>query len=512
MPALSTPITLALDQAHATFENDQLTISTGKLRRVWQWTGKGLLTQSVTRMATGYTWLNTNVTHHADWQLPTLRDENPQAVLHDVSMCLSDDDGFTSEHLLVTLLMDYPSEKLQARFCVRVYPNVPGMHVQLSLRTLDGFEWDDQLHRKENTDKANVMALLDRGFRRAEFLPVTFGDAKRRAWGFYNNLQYRNDTYTSLLKEHITDRPLGKLETCDWANAMCVENDDEGLGLLKESHRCVNQPGIDGGVFACRQSAGLEAIGLGILPCDLSEKFITAWAHWTIVYANTDRDRQIAFKQFDHARYPMSEQYAVIQANTWGSSMGYLQHRDAAGQANVLHELESCAELGIDLLQIDDGWQGNSYEHWEPCAQRYPDGWSPVTEKAKALGVTLGLWCAGESIDLAYLQKSFDAVGFQWYKLDFMNCNNRQKLDALLAKVRAFELYANRKTRVNWDTTEVSPRLGYFLGREYGAIYYANRKPVFPANVVYRPHSVLRDLWELATYLDLRQILGDVQD
>ncbi len=124
----------------------------------------------------------------------------------------------------------------------------------------------------------------------------------------------------------------------------------------------------------------------------------------------------------------------------------------------------------------------------------------------------LGLWCAGECIDLPYLQKSFDAVGFQWYKLDFMNCTNRQKLDALLAKVRAFALYADHKTRVNWDTTEVNPRLGYFLGREYGAIYYANRKPMCPPNVVYRPHMVLRDLWELATYLDLRQILGDVQD
>jgi hypothetical protein len=85
-------------------------------------------------------------------------------------------------------------------------------------------------------------------------------------------------------------------------------------------------------------------------------------------------------------------------------------------------------------------------------------------------------------------------------------------MDALLEKVRAFELYSNRKARVNWDTTEVQPRLGYFLGREYGAIYYANRKPVSPTNVTYRPHTVLRDLWEMSHYLDLRQILGDVQD
>jgi hypothetical protein len=512
MQASIAPLTLSLRKAQATFDHQQLTVTTGQVKRVWRWTGGGLLTQSVTRLASGYIWQNASTTHVADWQLPTRLDENPDARLVDADMTVSDDEGFTSEHLLVSIYIDYPSEKIQVRFSVRVYPDAPGLHVQLAFRTLDGFAWDSTLHRRENTDKANTVALLDRGYRRAEFLPLTLNRVRRRAWGFYNNLQHRNDTYTAILEEHVTTRPFANLETCDWANAMCIESGTEGIALLKESHRCVNQLGIDGGVFAVRPDTGLEAIGLGVFPYDLSEKFITAWAHWTVVYADTDRDRQIAFKQFDRARYPMSRQYAVIQANTWGSSMGYLQHRDAAGQENVLRELQSCAELGIDLLQIDDGWQGNSYDNWEPCRERYPDGWGPVTHKAEELGVKLGLWCAGERIDLSYLQKTFDEVGFLWYKLDFMNCTTRKTLDELLAKVRAFELYSKRNTRVNWDTTEVCPRLGYFLGREYGAIYYANRKPVWPPNVVYRPHTVLRDLWELSTYLDLRQILGDVQN
>lgn len=512
MSAITTPIRHTLGNASATFEDQKLSITTGMITRTWQWSGHGLLTTSITRDATGHTWCHDQTTHHADWQLPVTLAENPQANLLDVSMAVSDDQGFTSEHLLVTVLMDYPSEKLQARFCVRAYPDTPGMHVQLSFATLDGFAWDSTISRRENTDHANTMALIDRGYRRADSLPITFGDAQRRAWGFYNNLQNRNDTYTSLLKEHITDRPLGSLETCDWANAMCVETNDEGIALLKESHRCVNQPGIDGGLFICRADSGLQAVGLGLFPSDLSEKFITAWAHWTIVYANSDRDRQIAFKTFDRARFPMNEQYAVIQANTWGSSIGYLQHREAAAQDNVLRELDSCADLGIDLLQIDDGWQGNGYESWEPCVERYPEGWGPVTKKACDSGVKLGLWCAGEKIDLPYLQKSFDEVGFMWYKLDFMNCTNRTSLDRLIEKVRAFELYSDRNTRVNWDTTEVNPRLGYFLGREYGAIYYANRKPMSPPSVVYRPHTVLRDLWEMALYIDIRQILGDVQD
>lgn len=513
MQSVQTIISHQCSSAVAQFDGHHLTIDIGLMQRVWLWTGYGLLTQSVTRTTTGCCWqASGKVTHHADWQLPTILGENPPAELIDVSMTDSDDEGFTSEHLLVTVLMNYPSAHLQVRFVVRVYPDVPGLHVQLAYRTLDGFAWEGGLDRKENTDHANALAVIARGYRRGDFLPVTFGQARRRAWGFHNDLQNRNDTFTHLLKEETTQRPMGSLETCDWANAICLENKGEGLALLKESHRCVNQPGIDGGLFVCRPNVGLESIGLGFYPANLSETFITAWANWCIVYADNDRDRQIAFKTFDRARYPMDEKYAVIQANTWGSSAGYLQHREAAGEENVLRELASCADLGVDLLQIDDGWQGDDYENWTPCKERYPQGWGPVTQKARELGVKLGLWCAGEKIDLPYLKQTFDAVGFLWYKLDFMNCTNRKIMDGLLEKVRAFELYSKRQVRVNWDTTEVNPRLGYFLGREYGAIYYANRKPVCPPNVVYRPHTVLRDLWELATYMDLRQILGDVQD
>ena len=185
------PISQSLHQANAVFNGQQLIVSTGQITRIWQWTGKGLLTRSITRLDTGYTWKNDSVTHHADWQLPVLLTENPDATRNDVNMMVSDDQGFTSEHLLVTVLMKYPSQCLKARFCVRAYPGVPGLHVQLSFCTMDGFEWDTSLHRCENTERANTMALLDRGYRRADFLPIVFGDAHRRAWGFYNNLQYR---------------------------------------------------------------------------------------------------------------------------------------------------------------------------------------------------------------------------------------------------------------------------------------------------------------------------------
>jgi hypothetical protein len=66
--------------------------------------------------------------------------------------------------------------------------------------------------------------------------------------------------------------------------------------------------------------------------------------------------------------------------------------------------------------------------------------------------------------------------------------------------------------RVNWDVTENPPRYGYFFAREYGSIYLENRKPARPLSVVYRPHTVLRDLWQVAKYLNLHRFQCSIQN
>ena len=511
---LNRPTTLG--SAQVEFDGKQLIVQTGLIQRTWLWTGSGFLTQSITDQKANRVWHlqdQQQSQYLSDFQLPTVELENPQGNLLGVTVIQSDDEGFTSEHLLVEAIIEYPSENLQIAFKVRAYPDAPGLHVQLGVKATDGFQWDNTLHRTQTTAKSQSIHRVDRGCRRVDLLPCDDAKVIRRMFGYQSNLQFRNDTFTNMLKERVMDRPLKTLETSDWASAMCLESNGQGISLVKESHKCTNQPGVDGGLFVTLPKVGVENLGWGLTPSDIQQdQFTYGWATWCVVYADSTRDRQIAFKKFDRARFPLKPKHQMIQANTWGSSEGYLQHRVAAAEANVLKELESCSDLGIDLLQIDDGWQGDHYDVWKPCKQRYPEGWKNVVAKAKALGTKIGLWCAGQPVGLEDLKETFDHAKFEWYKLDFMKLHSRRMIDELVGKVREFELYTNHQAMINWDTTEVDARLGYFYGREYGGIYFANRKPVIPYNVTYRPHTVLRDLWELSAYVEVRQFLGVIQD
>jgi hypothetical protein len=186
--------------------------------------------------------------------------------------------------------------------------------------------------------------------------------------------------------------------------------------------------------------------------------------------------------------------------------------RDLSAEDIVLKEIDSQADLGIDVQQIDDGWQapvdGRSWqcEQWRPHPEGYPEGWKRVVERAREKGVTWALWAAAQQIPLEDLQRNFDTAGFRHYKLDFANLPDRDAIDALVDKVRAFVGYTGHTVRVNWDVTENPPWYGYFLAREYGLLYLENRKPVWPLSTVYRPHTVLRDTWQLARYIGLNQI------
>lgn len=502
----------ALDSASITFDGTVLTARTGRITRRWNWTGRGFLTSAIA-VEGGREWrLSGRDPRDADWLLPVCEGINPEGRIESVRAEVDDDDGFTSKHVAFTAEMTYPEAKLALRFGVWAFPGAPGLRIGLHIRALDGYHWDARVHRIEISEATRRVSRLSQGHQRQDILPMAFKGTRRRMFGYHSETQQRNDPFLDLMLEAVDEQPVTHPSVCMWANALCVEDDAWGIGLLKESHKCVNRYGHDGGAFLCLPGRGVESHGWGILPQEIDLEWRPAWATWCIVYPAGDRSRQTAFKQFDRIRYPLGPRDIYVQANTWGSSQGFLEHREAASERNVLREIDSCADLGIDVLQIDDGWQGNDYNRWSPAPDRYPDGWSRVRVHARSKGVCLGLWLAAMPPTLEDLERNAREGGFVSYKLDFAHLNGRQKIDELMRKVRAFIKGQDHAVRVNWDLTEVEPRYGYFFGREYGAIYLENRKPVWPRTTTYRPATVLRDLWQIAHYCNLLKFQGSVQN
>ena len=220
----------------------------------------------------------------------------------------------------------------------------------------------------------------------------------------------------------------------------------------------------------------------------------------------------MAIKVFDRKRYPLDPKRDMyIMANTWGSGGAKEESLHASREENILRQIESCRDLGIEVQQIDDGWQGNQYKTWSTVDFRYPKGWKNVRNAAREAGIKLGLWAAWV-IDEPALLATYDRGGFNYYKIDFANLDTYDKLEDLMSKMRSLIQHSGHTVRVNWDVTENPARVGYYYARELGNIYLENRKPFSPTHVVYIPYLVLRDAWHVARYLNLNKFQITVQN
>ncbi len=486
------------DNAFVRTKGNILHVETGHVARDWKWTGHGLVTVDFKNQKTGTRWTQPNPQFNSDWNFPGFIEDNTTCELVSLSAGPVRFSPWTGDHVRVVAEMVYPAAKLQIKYEIWVYPNSPGVRTQVSVKGMPGFSAAD-------AGSSNTA--------RVDYLPVQVKELDRRIAGYYNHTQRRNKEETEILREDVKTQPIQGTEEYDWASVVWLENETEGLALVKESHKCVNQQGINTGIFTCGP-AGLVSTGWGLTATDiLTERYRPAWASWGLVFHGGADGRELALKIFDRDRYPVDPARDIyILANTWGSTDDKSTAQSRAAQENVIREIKSQADLGIDVQQIDDGWQGNDYDSWQPIKARYPDGWKTVRHVAREHGVTLGLWAAGERIPLQDLKYNFDGGGFKYYKLDFVNLQSYDELEELVTKVHKFAEYTHHLVRVNWDVTENPPRMGYYYGREYGNIYLENRKPVKPEHVVYVPHLVLRDAWQLSKYVNLNKFQITVQN
>ncbi len=488
-----------------------LEISGNNINRRWKVTDYGLKTIGYYDVKTSKEWCSLDSSIQCDWELPGENDTCASTgILESLKAELSNDSGFTSEHVRLECNFKYKARQIELLFTVWIYPEFCGMRTQFQIKCYS--EYRPPAIKHQGTPHP----------RRVEILPANPEGLTRRYIGYYSDTQNRNDILLDILDEKCISSELKSPEFNTWASAVCLEDASGGIAMVKESHKCVNNSGHDTGIFVVSPETGVTATGWGIVKDEMPQKkYASSWAVWTFCWNGDSEARETAFKHFDRLRYPGNPNSDVyIQANTWGSTTNGVDARNAAGEQNVLKEIDSCAEIGIDILQIDDGWQvpvnSATYEPedhgWYPHPERYPDGWNNVVAEAKDKGVSLGLWAAAECIPLKALEYNYENGHFVQFKLDFAHLDSRHKIDKLMHKVKSFIKSTGHNVRVNWDLTEINPRYGYFFARDCGSIYLANRKPVVPVSAIYRPATMLRDLWQISKYINLNKFQGSYQN
>jgi len=210
----------------------------------------------------------------------------------------------------------------------------------------------------------------------------------------------------------------------------------------------------------------------------------------------------------------------LLLSNTWGD-----RNRDARiNEPFVLAEIEAGAALGVDVCQIDDGWQkgvtSNSAQpkngvwegfwkadpqFWTPNPQRFPHGLAGVVHAARDKGVAMGLWFAPDSSNhFANWEKDAEVMiglhqrhGIRFIKVDGVKTTSKageMNLQRLFSRVRV-ETQGN--VAIDLDVTaEVRP--GYFGAMQVGPIFLENRYSDWGC---WWPHATLRNLWQLSWYV-----------
>ncbi len=215
-----------------------------------------------------------------------------------------------------------------------------------------------------------------------------------------------------------------------------------------------------------------------------------------------------------------------IMSNTWGD-----RSRDSAMKEEfVLRELDCAHHLGVDIVQLDDGWQkgissnsvhaaqnrGGVFEgfwdfdpdFWELDPVKFPGGMNLILQKAESLGIEIGLWFAPDSADdFSNWQKDVEVIrtlaekhGARYIKLDGVVLRTEKcekNYLAMLESIRQLRCPDGENLRFNLDITN-DERLGYFCGIPYGTLFVENRYTDWKN---YYPHRTLRNLWQLSRYL-----------
>jgi alpha-galactosidase len=251
----------------------------------------------------------------------------------------------------------------------------------------------------------------------------------------------------------------------------------------------------------------------------------TAYSGVTLAYAGGRIGRILALQQYQRQlRVYDPRRDTMFLSNTWGD-----RSRDARINAEFMtREIDAGARLGVDVIQIDDGWQhGRTVNSasgagawsgfwaadpnfWVVDIQRFPHGLAPLIARARQSGMQFGLWFAPDSShdssnwnrDTAQLLDFWRNQGVRYFKIDGVKSTSPICEERLLGLFQ--RVLAESKGEVAFDldvTADIRP--GYFGAMHTGPLFVENRYSDWHR---YWPHQTLRNLWKLAQYVDPRRL------
>lgn len=214
-----------------------------------------------------------------------------------------------------------------------------------------------------------------------------------------------------------------------------------------------------------------------------------------------------------------------IMSNTWGDRSQDM----AVCEEFILREIERGHGLGVDIMQIDDGWQtgmtANSRrgkngvwegyyayrdDFWTVNPERFPNGLEPLAEKARDYGMEIGLWFSPDSSnefanwerDIETIWELHSRYGVRYFKLDGVKIRSKLCEKRFINIMKELTRHSGGEIRFNLDVT-AEDRFGYLYEMQYGTLFVENRYTDWGN---YYPHNTFKNLWSLAAVMPARRL------
>ncbi|MBR2460614.1 MAG: alpha-galactosidase [Clostridia bacterium] len=496
----------SFEDCYVRWEEPRVYIGNSAMERCLELSGGILITLWISDKRNGYCWKG---------RKPTVCAEKVQKA----NFCVKtdNDNGLSGTYLSVSLTCE--GDFRSVRHELRIFPKIPFVKMKRFIRGKRFVDINADTAEHDGIETGYAMDIYKNAplaqDNVCDLIPLPDAHLKVECVKLFD----RTDGYDTLTKsdvQQVYGRGLYRSE-----GDIAIVNDylkGEALMTVKEAPTHLSSIGHNGEDFRIGNGY-LSVIGTGIDDSIPDDEELELYG--TVVGVGNTEEIYDAYKGFE---YNARHGGAFVMSNTWGD-----RHQDSAVcHSFMMCEIERAYKLGVDIVQIDDGWQkgitANSalasggvwsgyYDKddsfWTVNQTKFPEGLSPLVSYAAEKGIELGLWFSPDSSrnfanwrrDAATICELSRAHGIRHFKLDGVNLPTRLAERNFIRMMRSANQSSGGRIRFNLDVT-AQQRLGYICGKEFGTLFVENRYTDWKN---YYPHNTLKNLWSLSRFFPTTQ-------
>ena len=431
---------------------------------------------------------------------------------------IEDHNGMADQHLAVHIRWQNDDGRYIERV-FEVYPGIAAIHMRVT--AAGSGVWRADAHEKTEYTGAETVYSAKKAENCA---PADAIDLMVLPKGHYDlrevQLIDKSDQNDTLVRESV--RPV---YNHGWGHEEAEGNlfifedrlDGNACMLVKEAPTTASMLGRGECDLYIQKNKYVQLLGNGLNGQELDEGGTYAYGS-TMLVGKADEIEQ-EWRKLYRAMWHGKEHVRVL-SNTWGD-----RNQDKAVCHDfMMKEIARAHELGVQVVQIDDGWQlgqtansalGSSHvwegyydanpDFWKVNEKKFPQGLKPLTDYAESLGIEMGLWFSPDSSkdfanwekDAQVLLSFYRELGVRRFKLDGVKIRNKKCERNYFRLLETLNRESEGRICVNQDIT-AEIRLGQIYYREFGNLFVENR---YTDTGAYYPHNTLKNLWQLSKYV-----------